>query len=375
MREIMIKKAYAIVFLLGTMYVFVSFLENISSTQTFINPVQADMESAIESAFPQQTNIKELYGFANKYATPNEMDRTVKDKDGYLKPLNWSKFNTDNAADKISELRDVCNENNVNFAYVSYPSKSDTANIGEIYGIDSNSEDMRSRFLDRLDEYGIEILNIRDQMEDAGLTRKDIFYKTDHHWNTKAGLFAARSITQFLKNKGLKTVPENLDADRFTYKKYENCWLGETGRKYSVTWVGSLDDFIVIKPNYETSLDYIVPNGFEKSGDFSILMNESVYGTDFDIYDTSLHYSYMPGAEANTIVKNHDLQDGAKILIIKDSFSMVVVPFLSLGCGEVNMWDMRDNEASLYEYIKNNDFDMVLVAYTDFFRNDMYAFY
>ena len=54
---------------------------------------------------------------------------------------------------------------------------------------------------------------------------------------------------------------------------------------------------------------------------------------------------------------------------------MVVVPFLSLGCGEVNMWDMRDNEASLYEYIKNNDFDMVLVAYTDFFRNDMYAFY
>ena len=369
-----IKKMYTLVFLMGIMLVFLYFVFQMNDTQTFINPMETNMETAVEEAVPKKEYIKEFYGFTNRLISPNEIDRYVKDEDGYMKPLVMLDYDTDFAADKIAELRDVCNANNVAFAYVSFPSKSDSTDVGELYGIDTNSEDMRNRFLNRLNENGVEVLNIRDQMEKDGLTRKDIFYKTDHHWNTRSGLYGARSMAQFLKDKGFAVAPENLDADKFTYTDYNNCWFGETGRKYSATWVGSLDDFTVIKPNYETSMDFIVPNRFEKTGDFSILLNESVYGTDFDIYNTSLHYTYMNGAGNNTIVRNNNFKDGAKVLMVQDSFAMVVVPFLALGCGEVNMWDMRDNEASLYEYIRNNDFDIVVVAYTDFFSNKMYVF-
>ena len=368
------KKTYMSIFLLGMIYVFVHFTKNAYDNQIFIKVGETDVETTIEAAFPHKESIKELYGWANRYASPNEIDKKVKDEDGYIRPVSFSHYHTDYAAERIAELRDVCKDKGVEFAYISYPSKSDSTDTGAVYGIDSNLETVRGNFLNKLDEYGIEILNVRDLLEAEGLTRKETFYKTDHHWNTRAGLFAARSIAQFMHDKGFNTKPELLEDDLFTYKEYKNCWFGETGRKYSVTWVGSLDDFTVIKPKYDTSIDYIVPNRFEKNGDFSVLLNEAVYGTDFDLYSTSLHYSYMPEAGGNTIIRNNNFEDGAKILIIQDSFSVVVVPFLTLGCGEVNMWDMRKNDASLYEYIQNNDFDIVAVAYTDFFRDDMYAF-
>jgi hypothetical protein len=363
------------VFLLGMICVFVSFTQNIIDTQTFIKLGETDVEEAIETSFPHKENIKELYGWANKFLSPSELDRVVKDEDGFLMPMQYTGYNTAHAAGKLAELRDVCVDNNVGFAYVSYPSKSDSSDRTGLYGIDSNVDEKRADFLKELDEYGVEVLNIRNQLESQGLNRKDVFYKTDHHWNTKSGLFAARSITQFLCDKGYNTKPELLDADQFSYDEYQECWLGEGGRKYSVTWVGSLDDFTVIKPTYDTSLEYIVQNDFEKSGDFSILLDESNFGNDYDLYTTSLHYSYMPYAGLNTIVRNNYFEDGAKVLLVKDSFSIVVTPFLALGCGEVNMWDVRGHEDSLYEYIKNNDFDIVLVAYTDYFSDAMYAFY
>lgn len=82
----------------------------------------------------------------------------------------------------------------------------------------------------------------------------------------------------------------------------------------------------------------------------------------------------MPGAGPVTQIHNNNHINGPKVLIIKDSFSVVVVPFLSLTCQDITWWDMRDNENSLYEYIQNNDFDIVLLAYTDFWRDDMYDF-
>ena len=369
------KKAYMFVFMLEIFFVFACFLKNADNDGTTIKIGETDMEATIESVFPQKNRIKELYGLANTILSPNMIDRIVKDEDNYLRPIQSFSYNTDDAAGRIAELRDECKKNGVEFAYFSFPSKSDGTDTGKLYGIESNSEATRDNFLNKLDEYGIDILNVRDQMEAEGLTRKDIFYKTDHHWNTKGGLFAARTIAQFLSDKGYNTEPYLLEDNMFSYDEYKNCWLGETGRKYSTTWVGSIDDFTVIKPKFDTSLEFIVPDNFEKSGDFSILLNESVYGTEFDIYTTSLHYTYMAGSGNNTIISNNNFKDGAKVLIINDSFSMVVAPFLSLAVGEVNIWDMRGNDASLYDYIKENDFDFVAVAYTDFFRDDMYAFY
>lgn len=340
----------------------------------------SDMELVMESAVPKKDGIREIYGAINRIISPYEIaidgGAIVKDETGFLQRIDISPYDIKEAENKIIELRDICNENDVQFAYISYPSKVNSFNVKQFYGIDTNEEEMRTDFLNTLEENQINVLNIRKLLEEKGYTIKEMFYKTDHHWTTKAGLFAAREMARYFKdyfsyNCDLNLLNENL----FSYKKYENCWLGETGRKCSKTWVGSLDDFTVIKPIYDTSFRYIVPSkGADNTGDFSMLLDEKIYDMEYNLYNTSMHYSYMPGSGLVTIVHNNNLK-GLKVLLIRDSFSIVVVPFLSLVCQDIVMWDMRGNENSVYDYIRENEFDIVLVAYTDFWRSDMYNFY
>lgn len=340
-----------------------------------------NLEPIMEEGFPAAGFYKEYYGAVNAVILPNEIVQNgscvIKDGDGYLLPLEVADdFNVKKAIAGLVGLRNFCEERGAAFSYISYPSKSGNVNYAYEYGVESDCEETRKSLLAGLDENQIKVLNVREMLEGEGFTRQDIFYKTDHHWNTQSGLYAAGAVAEWLSTEfGIMTLPDMLDTDLFTYKEYSESWLGETGRKYSKKWVGRLDDFILIEPRYETLFEYKVPGVFDKTGDFSVLVNKEIYDIDFDIYSTSLHYSYMPNAGPNTIVRNKNIENGAKVLIIKDSFSIVVAPFLSLACKEVNMWDMRNNQSSVYNYISENDFDVVLVAYTDFFKDYMYSFY
>ena len=54
---------------------------------------------------------------------------------------------------------------------------------------------------------------------------------------------------------------------------------------------------------------------------------------------------------------------GKKILLVKDSFSNVVIPFLSLAYEEVHVVDLRLLEEDLMAYIENYQPDLVMVLY------------
>ena len=372
----MSKKIYLVAFMTCLFVSFYNVIKYYNDNSLSMFKDIDSIESNVESAISQDNTLKEIYGLVNLAISPKEIENTVKDEDGFLLPITNTEFDVVTAADNIAKLRDECEKNGVDFAYISYPSKNMSDDYMSDYYINGDNEELRTTFLNEIEKNGVDILDIRRLMEEQGYSNKDIFYKTDHHWNTRSGLYAAREISKYINDEyGYKTYTENLDEDKLVFKEYTNAWFGETGRKLSKTWVGALDDFTLIKPNYDTSFEYIITGVSNKSGDFSLLLDESMLGTEYDLYTTDLHYSYMPDVDLNTVVQNKNINDGAKILIVRDSFSIVVVPFLSLTCSEVNMWDMRNNTESLYEYIKNNDFDMVIVAYTDYWSDEMYSFY
>ena len=372
----MIKKIYLLVFLSIMVFSFYKVMKYYNDNSINIFSDIENIESNAESALADDNTIKEIYGLSNLLLSPQEIENTLKEADGFLLPITNTDYDVQAATDKIAELSDVCKKNNTDFAYISFPSKNMSDDYKEEFYITGNNEQLRANFLKNIEVNGIDILDIRKLMEDDGLTYKDIFYKTDHHWNTESGLYAAREISKYINDTyNHKTYPENLDDDKLLFKEYKDSWFGETGRQFSTSWVGALDDFTLIKPKYNVSLEYKCPGLYDEIGDFSVLLDESILDTDYDLYTTSLHYCYMPDAGVNTIVYNNSITDGAKVLVVKDSFSMTVVPFLALTCSEVNMWDMRDNTESLYDYIANNDFDIVIMEYTDYWSDDMYAFY
>lgn len=348
---------------------------NLFSDQTFID----NFELTMENAFLGKTVMREIYGTTNKVLSPDEIiygsDVIVKNEEGFLEMIGMVTYDVTEAGNKICELQRVCKNAGAQFSYISYPSKTNSNTKREKFGINTNQESVREGFLNALETDGINVLNIRELMEAEGYTPKDIFYKTDHHWKTTAGLYGARAIADYLNDLfGYSLRADLLNENLFSYTTYENLWLGETGRRCSATWTGVLDDFIEIVPVYDTMIKVGFQYGeYNRSGDFRILIDDSGYNGNIDLYSYSAHYSYGVGFDSPVWIHNDNVV-GKKILMIKDSFSAVVVPFLSLTTSDIAVWDMRVTPDGLYDYIAQNDFDIVLLAYTDFWEAGMYDF-
>lgn len=369
------KGFFAIIFLVGIISTSVGIVGTCCINGKIGNLLR-DTEATVEDYYPGKSLIRELYGVSSRLLSPHELasENTVTiNDDGFLVPVDHIQFDVEAAENKTLQLYNVCKQSGAQFLYVSYPSKASYKDSFAEYGLDGNNYEMRTTFLRGLDEKKIPILNIGEQLQKDGYSIKDIFYKTDHHWKTPMGLYAANSIVNFLnKNFGYSLDQNALQKDRFTYTTYPNLWLGETGRSCSATWTGSLDDFIEIRPTYETEFVF-GKYGEEttKKGNFSLFIDDSGYGKTEDLYTYSAHYSYQ-GDESLTTIHN-EYAPQKKILIIKDSFSAVVIPFLSLTASDLIVWDMRD-QSDVYTFIQDNDFDLVMLAYTDFWRQDMYDF-
>lgn len=381
----MYKKAFSTLVILFCVIMFfitlgICVLQKKYSQQNFIH----NIETVVEETFAWvekktgYTWFNEIYGIGNIILSPNEIvnsGRIVKDEDGYLEPISYITFDITNAEKKIYELSQICAQNGTEFSYISYPSKSNAETKSGKYGIETNQEEMRSSFLNGLDSYGINVLDVRQLLESDGYTAKDIFYKTDHHWKSTAGFYSAAAIVNYLNETYDYSLRSDLlDKSLFSFTTYNDLWFGETGRKCSITWVGTLDDFTEILPTYNTSLRMGKQYGeYDKEGDFSMMIWEPGYNGNIDLYSYSAHYSYGIGIGSPTWIHNDNV-NGKKILIIKDSFSMVVIPFLSLATSDIAVWDMRATPEGLYDYIADNNFDVVLIAYTDFWQDNMYNF-
>ena len=56
--------------------------------------------------------------------------------------------------------------------------------------------------------------------------------------------------------------------------------------------------------------------------------------------------------------------DGPKLLVIRDSYSDCLAPFLSQRFSEVHLFDLRYNRTSLRSYLEDHQIDMVLILYS-----------
>ena len=377
------KKIFSVFGIIVCMLAFVNSLRHWSPNSIFSKLSSLKrLESAMTQSFPGKKYFREFYGACNLLLSPHEFgfDKNtiiVKDKDGFMEPFHMTAYNISEAEEKLIELSTVCKEAGAQFVYISFPGKSDSRTIFSSYGIDTNSEEVRKDFLQRLSSHNIHLLNVRQQLEADGYNKKDYFYKADHHWTVPAGLYSARLIANFLNDSFGYSLRSNLlDTSLFTFKVHKNIWLGETGRKTSLTWAGTLDDFTEVFPNYNTHLQTGTHFGnYDKKGSFSMFIDKRGYNGKTDKYKYSAHYSYRKNIDSPTWIHNDDVE-GKKILLIIDSFSVAVIPFLSLTPSDIAVWDIRKPKTKngLYQFIRDNHFDVVLVEYTDFWSKKMYNF-
>lgn len=370
-KENLIKKILAAAFVL---MLFVGFALNggygyISKMFDYLkNYEEIDMDTIEEEFTLSMRSQKDLINLNGRIAKVLNMQGYYSDmgmyvtKDGYV--LSASDCTTtDYEYEQIVAFRDFLSENNVNLLYVNAPTKyTDDLLFEKNFGVETYSNRNMDLFLERIGEAGINYIDLRDNMTAENKTCSDIFFKTDHHWTIETGLWATSKVAGGLNDFcGYDIDLSIYNPDNYVKKEWKECWLGEQGRKLAVTYVG-LDDFSKLTPTFDT--DYIFKSGdYEYEGTFDNFINESFYDETKDVYDAdSWYYSYQI---IDSVNKNADY---GKVLVLGDSYSHAVQPFLSLGVRELDFICLRDFDSgvSIKELIRQNGYDTVVILYAQF---------
>ena len=86
-------------------------------------------------------------------------------------------------------------------------------------------------------------------------------------------------------------------------------------------------------------------------------------------------YSYFLGGNQSLCVIETEHTDAPKLLLIRDSYSDSLAPFLTERFSEIHLFDPRYNLNSVKDYVEENSIDQVVVLYSfQNFATDQYLF-
>ena len=86
-----------------------------------------------------------------------------------------------------------------------------------------------------------------------------------------------------------------------------------------------------------------------------------------DNYNNSIYYFYLHSDEPfPRLINNSPNLCNKNVCLIKDSFNVVVAPFLALAIKDLTLLDPRNFTGSVKNFLEKERFDLVIVACTTF---------
>lgn len=171
--------------------------------------------------------------------------------------------------------------------------------------------------------------------------KKDyIYYKTDHHFTTYGAYLTYKDFIHSINKIAVNN--SQLEA------KYVHNFLGTY---FSKSKKINIDE--------DTICYYEIPN-------IEMTINDKKYNTlyDYNKFNERDKYSgFIYGNNPLTVIKNKEIKNREKILIIKDSYANSMIPFLTQNFEEVHVIDLRSYSNSVLEYINYNKINEVLILY------------
>ena len=214
------------------------------------------------------------------------------------------------------------------------PAESQQSFVDEVYaGIEFDCVDLSSALSAHKNEY--------------------IFYRTDHHWTSLGAYYGYGALGEALGYvaDAAETFPRQIVSEDFYGTAYSSS---------GYTWVepDAIECFAA-EPEGITVLNY--SNGEAEIG--SLYHPEKLRVKD--------KYTFFLGGNTPLLKISNEAADGGSLLIIRDSYSDCLAPFLTKHFSEVHLMDLRYYKESALEYIEANGIDRVLILYSvDNFSSD-----
>lgn len=337
-----------------------------------------ELVSQVNAAIDE--NVVEKYAFIDAYGymqlllgkEEESNFEVVKDHAG---KLYYTYFTTEindvsSEAEKTKKLADAVCDEDTRLLYVMPPAKYIHGFTEFSTGIPYNmANETADDFLRRLDEYGVDYIDLRDYLDESGIPMSEVFYNTDHHWKIQTAFWAASQFCDVLEERYGETLdPDDYykDKDNYNFITYDDIFLGSMGRKTGRFYT-EVDDFTLIYPKFAT--DYTYENSISGDLQFTGRFEEALLATPVirqsnRPFDTDMYGIYLYGNPAFTHIENMDHPDGLRICVIKDSFAVPFSAFTSLRCNTVDLIDPRFYEEDYYETIKAGDYDYVILMFS-----------
>ncbi len=187
---------------------------------------------------------------------------------------------------------------------------------------------------------GLEWVDIGGALaEHAG---EEIYYRTDHHWTSLGAYWGYAAFME-----ALGETPEPLG----------------TGRTVSEDFYGTL---------YSSSgVHWLAPDAIERYEAPEGAAVEDVYAgetrglyVDRFLEEKDKYASFLGGNAPLYIIRSPEAAGDEKLLVVRDSYSDSLAPFLSRRFAEIHLLDLRYYRTSVAQYAKDNGMDMILVCYS-----------
>ena len=221
-----------------------------------------------------------------------------------------------------------------------------------------------NRFLSQLSPE-TSTLDLRSAFHEAERGHNYYFFDTDHHWTPEGAFLGFQHIAERLRTSYVFTIDSQI-TDLTGYQKdtYPQLFLGSQGKRVG-PWYAGLDDFTLLRPAGATSgFSFEIPHkGVLREGSFedAFLFYEMLETG--DIYSLNPYVVYTGGDYPLSVARNANDHSGKKILLLKQSFSCALAPFLACGCSQLDILDPRYFEGSVRSYIAEAQPDLVMVVY------------
>ncbi len=182
------------------------------------------------------------------------------------------------------------------------------------------------------------------------------FYRTDHHWTTMGAQKAGQALLE-----GMGLVQQAGDLKVLGYQSLPYTQVSDSfyGTTYSSSGAGWVDP---------DSIHTVIPEGGTK-GNVTVTGYPEGVPVESSLYhpeklEVKDKYAYfLGGNQPLCVIKNPDAA-GGRLLVIRDSYSDSLAPFLAEEFQEVHLFDLRYNNMSLTQYVTDNGIDQVLVLYS-----------
>ena len=172
---------------------------------------------------------------------------------------------------------------------------------------------------------------------------KYLFFKTDHHM-TSDGMYLV--YKEFCKSAGIKPV----EMSEFIREVVTSSFLGTFDSKAQVP--NQIPDEIIA---YKNDINQ------EVKGDYDGATYNSIFNEEY--LNKKDKYSYfLNGNSAKAVIKTK-VNNGKKLLVIKDSYAHIAAQFLCQNYEEVHFVDTRYYKLPISDYIRDNEITDVLFLY------------